>query len=1484
MKMNTDALVYIYVIDYDDNILYMNDHYREAFHVEKKQQECHEVCKNSEKPSSRFVVDRLKKQKSEKVQYAGYNKHFDCIMAYSAYAIKWEGTDAIMIAFNKENELNKHLYDNELKSNAYDELFELDIRNNAYRLIYHVEDKYVIPKAEGKLDEVIVEIAQNMIYHEDKQRFLDFWNLDNIKNELKSSKVVSADFRKLLVDGSYIWASLIVVSMYSGLTQTEDECYLCFVQDINKKQKTNTNPQDINALTGLYRGSAFYYHAEQRIFANQEEYMILYIDIEHFKLYNDWYGHEQGDCLLKEIAVHLKAVAKTVQGICGYFGGDDYVLLAPVKNIDLQKFEEQAISWIGDQGINSGFLPSIGVYYVDVDEPVSITLMCDRAAIAANSIKGNYSTRVAYYERSMKQEMEREHEVLLDVKRALDNEEFKVYLQPKYNMFNDKIVGFEALVRWHHSEKGIIYPNDFIPILENNGFIMKLDLYMWDKTCALLREWIDKGYQPVPISVNISRIDLFHIDVVTTLNDLIQKYKLNKNLLELEITESAYAKDMDTLLVIIKRLRTDGFKVLMDDFGSGYSSLNMLKDIEIDTLKIDMRFLFLDEQSKNKGIGIIESIVNLANWMNLSVIAEGVETKEQVEFLSNIGCQFAQGYYYYKPQSANTFESIVKEGMQMDYIGINNKNVDPIRMKEILKNDIFSENLLRNMLGGIVLYDYYDGELKIVKMNDYYHRILVSHGIEVKDLNIAKALGNEYSRLQEMLEKAQDNYSHGAKDIFKYSDHNAQTYWFEMFVFYLRTQDEHKLFYGIIKNISEIQQLQQEKDAFINSSNDYVEKFIVKDRLLKRVHIHKAKHSKVHDLFPVAIHELANALKLIHEDDVERVQNFYLHASQWQNHEMIQFRAITKTKDIIYLEQEINFAHYENENKIYYCTTRNVTEIQNIKTELQYSNNIAGDILKIEISEDEFDVAYIGQGLSKFLPMQQEEYYALLKKQVNELLARPMTRLNILHSKEDMKKDYLLCIEKDDLKLWIDLRLSLFQEEKDKAIYIGLTTDVNKYKESEKDSDLSKHYLSQLTHIAGLELWELDVDTMTLKLFESNNNFIANSLGIYSDVQNMMNAFIDGGIVHEESIEAFTYFIKHLKEGYENLICQLHLLTPSKVDIWVELNAGSYRDFDGKVRILGSTKDITREKQEEAKNKQISKFLEGIEKQSSYSFRINLSKDKILSGKATNGIVYEDKIYTKYMNRSIDEMAHADYRERLLHFLDRDRILKEYNTRYVTTDSMEYLRLMGSEYRWVRIIYSILLMDQSDEIYAYMYVLDIHEEKQRELDLLKKAHMDSLTGLLNRSTAKTLINQKLKERDDRCTGAFMIIDIDNFKMVNDSFGHITGDQILIEYALKLKQQFRKNDTVCRLGGDEFVVMCCSINKDNIIKKANEVCKKVCQEYITDTETFEISVSIGIAMVPMHGNDFDTLYHNADIALYQAKQKGKKQFAIYQQED
>ena len=279
----------------------------------------------------------------------------------------------------------------------------------------------------------------------------------------------------------------------------------------------------------------------------------------------------------------------------------------------------------------------------------------EKANIARESIKGYHKSNFTFYNDEMRKNLVREKQMENDMYVALEKNEFVVYYQPKHEIKSGKLIGSEALVRWIHPISGMISPMMFIPLFEKNGFIIKLDEYVFEKTCQDIRKWLDEGFEVLPVSVNFSKAHLYDKDFVEKYKEIMDKYDLSAEYLELEITENLELQNLEALLNTVYKLNQIGFKVSMDDFGSGYSSLNMLKDVPVNCIKLDRIFLN-DTMDNIKGKQIIEAIVTLSKKMGITVVAEGAETEEQLAFLRGIECEIAQGYYFDRPLTRSDFE------------------------------------------------------------------------------------------------------------------------------------------------------------------------------------------------------------------------------------------------------------------------------------------------------------------------------------------------------------------------------------------------------------------------------------------------------------------------------------------------------------------------------------------------------------------------------------------------------------------------------------------------------------------------------------------------------------------------------------------------------------------------------------------------------------------------------------------------------------
>lgn len=407
-------------------------------------------------------------------------------------------------------------------------------------------------------------------------------------------------------------------------------------------------------LTGLYNREGFFEYVRLTLDNDKEnKWLIVCLDIKDFKLINDLFGVDRGDEILKRVA-EVMLEESTGRSLFARISGDRFAMLIPKDAFKESVFETRAkeICSMAENDVYRMHL-HVGVYPVE-NKKLEVSIMCDRAFLAIQRIKTDYQQVISYYDSGLGNQQIKEKKMLAEFENALQAGQFKVYLQPQISV-DQKLLGAEALVRWTHPTRGMISPGEFIPIFENAGLIYKLDRYVWEYCCARLKKWKQAGREDLHISVNISQKDLYFMDIYQVFTGLVEQYDINPKNLKLEITETALMSEIKQQLGLLEKLRKYGFQIEIDDFGSGYSSLNTLKDIEVDVLKMDMGFLS-ETQHKDRSKTIMNMVFAMSKQLGIAVITEGVETYEQVQYLTEAGCDMFQGYYFAKPMAIENFE------------------------------------------------------------------------------------------------------------------------------------------------------------------------------------------------------------------------------------------------------------------------------------------------------------------------------------------------------------------------------------------------------------------------------------------------------------------------------------------------------------------------------------------------------------------------------------------------------------------------------------------------------------------------------------------------------------------------------------------------------------------------------------------------------------------------------------------------------------
>lgn len=547
-------------------------------------------------------------------------------------------------------------------NNCRERMLELMVKQDIFVYFYidyeanqwHLEENPALPEFVMSPDENPIDdiIKNGRVIEEDRERFRLFADMLRDGSTLvdKENELIKTQLRLKYRDQDAVWYEINIYPKkvdYSSRMIVTGTFHRMSEKEIQTRDIINFHTND--------RSPALFTNLSQKLMQENPDKKFAYIqfDVVGFKFINDKYGESVGNELLSHFYEVLDIYCNDEQ-VFTRLSADVFMLIITYDEIsDIYSFiRGLEASLSGFRGIRYTFV--FGVYLVK-DRTLPPRTMGDSAAIARINIKGNALENIGFFNQEVKSDMKKQRTIEERMKFALENGEFVMYLQPKYSISNTHIIGAEALVRWIDPEKGLIPPNDFIPVFEKNGFVVKIDEYIWECACKQIKKWIDQGLPPIPISVNVSRVHLTNPNFVDRLNELVSKYDIPKELLELEITETAENINSNEMIQLAKN---SGFRLLMDDFGSGYSSLNTLKSTPFDVLKIDRSFLS-ESMESNRGQKIISHTIAMSKDIGLELIAEGVETKEQADFLYDCGCNVAQGFLYSRPVPVDMFEKLI---------------------------------------------------------------------------------------------------------------------------------------------------------------------------------------------------------------------------------------------------------------------------------------------------------------------------------------------------------------------------------------------------------------------------------------------------------------------------------------------------------------------------------------------------------------------------------------------------------------------------------------------------------------------------------------------------------------------------------------------------------------------------------------------------------------------------------------------------------
>ena len=1136
---------------------------------------------------------------------------------------------------------------------------------------------------------------------------------------------------------------------------------------INLREKSalaNTFRKD--TLTGLMNRSYFFEQAAIRI--NSEgagHYILSCFDIEGFRVINDLYGMKTGDDVLKYIAHSIEESMVATGGICCRDAADKFGMLYPAECAD-----SQAIHALYEKAVSPPFIDRtirirIGRYVVQ-DASLPVNAMYDRASLAEVSIKGRYDTYLADYDDAMLETLRHEQSIVGEMTEALHRGEFIPWFQPQYNHATGALIGAEALVRWNKGDQ-LVSPNLFIPLFERNGFIYQMDQSIWRQVCALLRRLINEGKQPLPVSVNVSRYDILQEGFVPAICSLVEEYRIPVELLRLEITESAFSESADTVIRVVETLIAYGFTIEIDDFGSGYSSLNTLKDVPAGILKLDMRFLKGNGASKRSG-SILESVVRMAKWLGMSVIAEGVEERTQADYLKSIGCPYIQGYYYAKPMPMDQYEILLQEQTKEGKLaGLN--TLDTLDSNEFWNPKSMETLIFNSYVGGAAIIEYHHGQVEPIRINDRFEQEFAGatkDGVPLYTIPPADCMDEENMRLMVAnFHKAIQTSRESTAELCIYDIHSdaGSTMYLRCTVRMIAWTDDRYLLYCVVSNVT-VQRLAEQRE--------------------------RGLYAEILDNLPCGAG--------LYEFDGTTLSAVHLNRQYWElvGREAAQYGTI--------------------------------------------------DVMQPFHPDDR----------DKVLP---EITDALLQKRDGVCDLR------------------ILCGDGSYRKFHIVVRIRKKKQSR-YALYAFFmpATDHTLLLEEQNKSKREKNRLEFLFKNAAISVWSYN--TKTGEILQNDRSRAMHGYGTV--VKDVPESLVTSGYVHPDSVDEYLAMYAKLKNGEKEAEGVFRVRNASRTGYWFEhIRYAAISDDSTPELFFGISSDVSAEYEQDTAIHQWMTLVSEMQVEKNAICEYNLTTDSFVR---KQGNLFPAFLFSKtdsfdaYILSWVRQCVFPEDADKMLNFLNRDKLLAMHG-RGILDGGIDYRATIGGEIRWCSLSIKFIAYPSNEDVRLIMVHTDINARKEDELRLIEENRHDPMTGVLNRKAFEHQVND-IVSGEPNATHALFMIDLDNFKNINDTLGHITGDQVLKNTANGLHSLLRSDDLVGRIGGDEFMVFLKNIpNRDVIARRARMILEMMHTVINADVE---VSGSLGIAIFPKDGANFDQLYRCADKAAYFSKQHGKNRSTFY----
>ena len=1363
---------------------------------------------------------------------------------------------------------------------------------------------------------------------------------------------------------------------------------------------------DHDALSGLLSRSGFNERVRTLIDSHPDEpYMLVYGDIDRFKVYNDLFGTPAGDRLLADIGTMIRDLMPA-GAAAARLRADHFVCCCPRSSFDPDRMLAALDAWFTSYREDFTFFVRLGIFPID-DPSLDVNLMCDRALLALRSAKSGYvGSKYVFYDEKLRSSVLKEQELAGEMIAALEGGQFVPYFQPQYRYATGRMIGAEVLARWNHPAKGLLGPLEFIPVFERNGLIATFDYYIWDQACRCLRAWIDeRGVDDVPrLSVNLSRADIYRSDLCTYLEGLVERYDVPAELLHLEITESAYMEAPEQLIGVVTKLRAAGFVVEMDDFGSGYSSLNTLKDVPVDVLKLDMGFL--DARDSSRGGLILASVVRMARWLDLPIIAEGVETQQQAAYLASVGCEYMQGYLFSRPVDRDTFERLLGEervgkmvppfteslqdgaaefwnadsqlalifnsyvgpaaiaeydGRVFEFVRINRELA---RVLEIVEDDGAADRVRKNLLALLSEEDRasLEGALQEVDAGAddaacelrfrtdggtvRWLRLrlrLLSRTGDVSSLYVMAEEATEEQALRDRLVATRDSIPGGysfyelggdALRLLDFNDAMAEMVGCTRDEFARMADDDalgivHEADRWIIQAaIDELRSGAQRasctsrltvRDGFLwahtslsavyrSEESLYVVAVVIdvtreregEQRLRQR----NEAQQRLYDAIPCGIvrytaddgqHIVSinkkgcellgypdmgsfvaasgdHALMPIHEDDIPRHNAVVEQLNNGSLPLDFSYRYYRRDGSVGWLEGTSALEAGLDDEPVIQSAFLDVTaqRLKSRELDLQrYAKvlcSVYGEILELDGERETCRLLYSSAHPADGRAHPLREALDRWMSHVPDAQDRASLRLAIRQCWDDRHGKPAACtyrMEDNGTVTWCQTTFLRVSE----TSVLCCNKDVTE-RLSEQDRKILQHVSSTIGMLPvgvgvfalrGREVYALHANDLLCAMFGIEPQWFAQKVGEGKPLPVSEDAAALGERIDQEA----------RRKGLDEV---LHTKRADGTPVDVRLQGRFVENEGGDTLLYLVLADITDElriRHERAWQSERYRLLSEMTRAISFDYDSETDTVLLYIDRTGNGM--EEQViphYLETLSETRDGVVHPDSIEGVRNMFVSVRA-------GATKVGVEYRAdYYGRGYAW----YRANLFVVHDDAGAW-HLVGLIENIEGERDLRYRAEYDATTGLSNHAATQDLITAALASPAVREHSVCVVLDIDDFKAVNDTAGHMEGDVLLHAVGAVLRANFRESDVIGRVGGDEFVLLLKEVDLDVVLRKLEQVRAQISATTVPGLDRAP-SISAGVYATCPDDRAYRDVFVHADEALYQAKRAGKNRVQVY----